>query len=174
MAGWPCPAGYTEEERLVQYKEDYMKNYLVVMEALLAESLDPDASEPDTGAGQLTAWAATISKYIQTSRAALEVNYNTLLSHADGTPWGYNEMQVYRDNEAAYNPVEADLAALESLSGVSGGLSEAGEAIITSADITGVPALMQLISTGRFPDNAFTLAAAAFERECPGIIFRTT
>lgn len=46
------------------------------MEALLSENLDPDAPEPDTGAGQLTARVATIIRFIQTSRAALEENYN--------------------------------------------------------------------------------------------------
>ncbi|MBN1167478.1 MAG: hypothetical protein JXA44_10170 [Methanospirillaceae archaeon] len=163
VAGWPCPAGYSEEERLVQFKEDYMKNYLVVMEALLAGGIDPDAPEPDTGAGQLTAWVATIIKYIQTSRAALEENYDTLLSHAEGTPWRYNEMQGFLDNEAAYGPVESDLGTLESLSGVSGGLSEAGAAVIEEADISRLSGIMQLISTGRFPDDAFTLATAAFD-----------
>lgn len=54
---------------------------------------------------------------------ALEENYNTLSAHADDTPWMFDEMRSYLDNEAAYNPVEADLAALESLSGVTGGLS---------------------------------------------------
>jgi len=72
-------------------------------------------------------------------------------------------MEVYLDNEAAYNPVEADLAALDDLSGVSGGLSEAGAAVISESDISGIPGLMQLISLGKFPDNAFTLAAAAFD-----------
>jgi len=163
VAGWPCPAGYSEEERVVQLKEDYMKNYLVVMEALLADGMDPDAPEPDTGAGQLTAWAATIIKYIQTSRVGLEENYNTLSAHADGTPWRYNEMQGYLDNEAAYNPVETDLAALESLSGVSGGLSDAGAAVISQADIKRISGIMQLIAMGKFPDDAFTLASAAFD-----------
>ena len=40
---------------------------------------------------------------------------------------------------------------------------QAGAAVITTAEISGIPGLMQLISTGKFPDNAFTLAAAAFE-----------
>jgi len=163
VAGWPCPAGYTEEQRHVQFKEDYIKNYLVVMETLLADGMDPDSPEPDTGAGQLTALLATIIKYIQNSQIALEDNHAVLSAHADGTPWRYSEMAVYLDNEAAYNPVEVDLAALESLSWVDGGLSEAGKAVITTADIPGIPGLMQLISTGRFPDNAFTLSSAAFD-----------
>lgn len=53
---------------------------------------------------------------------ALEENYNTLSSHTKGTPWIHDERRGYLDNEAANNPVEADLSAIESLARVTGGL----------------------------------------------------
>ena len=35
VAGWACPYGYTKKQQEQQLKEDYVKNYLVVMESLL-------------------------------------------------------------------------------------------------------------------------------------------
>ncbi|MBN1166467.1 MAG: hypothetical protein JXA44_04970 [Methanospirillaceae archaeon] len=163
VAGWPCPADYTPEQKAVQLKEDYMKNYLVVMESMLSEGFDPTTLDTDTGLGQQVAWMVTLIKLMQNGEAALSGNYELLTTHSDDTPWSYNEMLVYKDNEAASVTLESDASALSSIGSSSAVICSSGaEPLQICSDVNPVTTL-RLISNGIFTDDALRIASAGFD-----------
>jgi len=163
VAGWPCPAGYTPGQREAQLKEDYMKNYLIVMEAALEGSVDPGTLDTVAGQTQQNTWIVTMIKLLQNGQASLTKNLDLVTAHQEGVPWSYEEMRVYKDNEAASVTLDSDIDTLTAFASPDPDIDLYGIKQADSSRIINPVTTARLIAQGKYTDDALLLAAAGFD-----------